>query len=546
MNQASNIGMSISLVRKELEATLQKAENYFSSFAESQDPAHLKSFADELNLARGIFKLLELAGPEALTNEMLSLVGDGTSGVDDKIEALGGGLLSLNHYIGILLEYEKDHPILLIPFINSIRKAGNHKAISESHFFNVNLRPKLPQIEKSNLNIKPHLARLRLMYQLGLLRLLKGPDPLIGLKLIQRSLVLLERGFRGSIAWPFWWTCKSAVDAIVDEEYELTQARRVLFGRIDIIMRSMIQNGIKIFTAQACNEIHKDLLHIISLSANTTGSIQDIKDSYLLKNLVLEKDLKVERRFLAGPDVGAYESLSKAFKEEIHGVKESLDSAAKNALSDEGFKELSLRLSALSDVLNVINQEPLSKRLKEQYNNVLSLPELDDQKKITALAQIADAMLQVELASSHFSSATPEATKEGIIGAGHYFEARIILFDEAVSGIGMAKRAIASYVEMTDKLHLNNVAPALTGVKGALIFLNELKAASVIEAAIQYLSEKVLPSDTGVDEARLEVLADALTSIEYHCEALSHSDSGDQDILDLAVKSMGQLGYRLK
>jgi len=545
MNQASNIGMSISLVRKELEATLQKAEGYFSHFAESQDQLQLKSFADELNLARGIFKLLELLGPEALTTEMLSLVGDGTTSVEAKLEALGRGLLSLSHYIGILLEHEKDHPILLIPAINLIRKTGNHKALSESHFFTVNLRPKLPQVEKSPLNIKPHLARLRLMYQLGLLRVLNGPDPVIGLKLIQRSLVLLERGFRGTIAWPFWWCCKAAVDAVVDEEFELTQARRVLFGRIDLVMRTMIKQGAAVFTAQLANEVHKDLLHIISLSDCESGDINRIKQSYLLQTSILESDLKKERRLLNGPDVGAYESLSKAFQEEIHTVKESLDSAARNALSDDGFNALSTRLSALADVLQVINQAPLSKRLKEQHSNVLALPQLDDSQKITALAQIADAMLQVELASSQFSTGNVKSAASEIIGAGHYFEARIILFDEIVSGIGMAKRAIASYMELADKLHLNNVAPALQGVKGGLVFLNETKASAVIAVAIEYLSTKVLNADSGVDEARLEVLADALTSIEYHIEALSHSDSGDQAILDLAVKSMAQLGYKV-
>ena len=545
MNQASNIGMSISLVRKELEATLQKAEGYFSHFAESQDPLHLKSFADELNLARGTFKLLELLGPEALTTEMLSLVGDGTTGVEVKLEALGRGLLSLTHYVGILLEYEKDHPVLLIPAINLIRKAGRHKALSESHFFNVNLRPKLPQVEGSQLDIKPHLPRLRLMYQVGLLRLLKGPEPAIGLKLIQRLLVLLERGFRGTSAWPFWWCCQAAVDAILAEEYELTQARRVLFARVDLLMRTMIKQGLSVFTAQSANEIHKDLLHIISLSASETGDIKRIKQCYLLPVAILESELKGERQLLSGPDVGAYESLSKAFQDEINGVKESLDSAARNALSEAGFAALSTRLSALACVLQVINQEPLAQRLKDQHSNVQALPQLDEQQRVTALAQIADAMLQVELASAQFSSGQVKSVSSKIIGEGHYFEARIILFDEIVSGIGMAKRAIASYVDMADKLHLNNVASVLQSVRGGLIFLNESKAAAVIALAIEYLSEKVLNTDAGVDEARLEVLADALSSIEYHTEALAHSDSGDQAILDLAAKSMAQLGYRV-
>ena len=89
MNQVSNISVSIGLVRKELETTLQKAENYLSQFSESLDAAHLKLFADEVNLARGTFKLLELSGADSLATEMLSLIGDGAVKQAIKLDVLG-------------------------------------------------------------------------------------------------------------------------------------------------------------------------------------------------------------------------------------------------------------------------------------------------------------------------------------------------------------------------------------------------------------------------------------------------------------------------
>ena len=545
MNQASNISMSINLVRKELEATLQKAEGYFSLYAEKQDASQLKLFADELNLARGTFKLLELGGLEALSAEMLSLIGDGTVKFDIKLEALSKALMSLSHYIGLLLEHERDRPILLIPAINLVRKAGGHKVFSESHFFNVNLRPKLPSVGKSTLDILPHLPRIRLMYQLGLLRVLKGAETRAGMQLIERSLSILELGFRGGIPWPFWWSCKAAVAVIINEEYELTQARRVLLGRIDSIMRSMIKEGLVVFTAQPANELHKDLLHLISLSVESNGIVGEVKDSYKIQESMLEKDLKVERNLLSGPDVGAYASLSKAFHEEIALVKEALDSAAKNNLTEEGFKGLSEKLSRLADVLQVVDEESLSKRLKEQNSNVIALANLEEQQRVDALAIIADDMLQVELASSHFGRSQPRNNGESIIATGHYIEARIILFDEIESGLGMAKRAISSFVTSNDKLHLVNISTSLIGVRGALIFLGETKASAIIDATINYLNDKVLNSESSVDEARLEILADALTSIEYHAERLSHSDMVNNDILERAVRSMAQLGYKV-
>jgi len=101
------------------------------------------------------------------------------------------------------------------------------------------------------------------------------------------------------------------------------------------------------------------------------------------------------------------------------------------------------------------------------------------------------------------------------------------------------------FMDSRDKLHLTNIKSALDGVRGAWIFLGYNKASAVIAAAIQYFENKVLDNDADFDEARLEVLADALTSIEYFAETLSHSDSAGDDVLNLAIKSIGQLGFKI-
>ncbi len=544
MNQSSNISMSISLVRKELESTLQKAEGYFSVYAEDQDQGSLKLFADELNLARGTFKLLELSGPESLSTEMLSLIGDGALKIELKIDALGHAIIGLSQYINILLERERDHPTLLIPIINKIRKAGGHKALPESQFFSVNLRPKLPGIEKSSINIKPHLSRIRLMYQAGLLRILKSDDPAVGFKLIDRSLVLLEKGFRGTLAWSFWWTAKAALNAIIKENYELTISRRMMFARIDQVMRMMIKDGFQVFTSQPANEAQKELLHLISLSSIEEGLILDVKTCYQLKSDVTEETLKLERRLLAGPDIDAYESLSIAFKEEIKSVKSSLDAAAKGVLTEDGFTEVDTRLVSLIGVLKVIHQLPLAAKVEAQRNKIRNLQGGHGELKVAALAELADALLQVELACDQFVKGEVSG-EDNIVGAGHFIEAKIVLYDEIQSGLNLTKRAMAAFLETGDKLHLSNIRPALDGVRGAWIFLGHLKASKVISSAAEYFDLKVLNTDAGPDEARLEVLADALTSIEYYAETLSHSDGAGGDILNLAIKSMGQLGFKI-
>ena len=545
MNEPTNISVSIGLVRKELETTLQKAEGYFSQFSETLDQSHLKLFADELNLVRGTFKLLELSGAETLSTEMLSLVGDGAVKQVLKLEVLGHALIGLTQYINILLEQEVDHPVLLVPAINQVRKAGGHKPVNESHFFSVNLRPKLPKVEKASLDIKPHFPRLRLMFQAGLLRVLKDSNPEIGFKLIERSLLLLERGLRGTPAWPFWWSSVAAMNAITQEKYELTLARRMIFSRVDMLMRAMIKTGIKAFSSPLANELHKDFLFLVSLSEVSEGLIQDVKNTYNIRSNVSEKQLKTERKILAGPDIGSFDALSKAVKDEIQKVKEALDLSEKGELAEDQLQELKDKLSDMSNVLKVVNQDALSKRLRKQLDNIISIGDLGTEDRLTALASIADALLQVELASNRFGRQPNINAKQEIVGAGHYFEARIVLFDEINTGLSVSKRGIAAYVENNDKLHLANIAQALSGVKGALIFLNEHQAVKIIENAIRFVNERVLNTDSPASEAKLEVLADVLTSVEYYIETVSQSDVAPKDILNLAIKSVGQLGYKV-
>lgn len=545
MNEASKISVSISLVRKELESTLQKAESYFSQFSESMDLSHLKMFADELNLVRGTFKLLELSGAETLSNEMLSLVGDGAVKQETKLEVLSRALISLTQYISILLEKEVDHPILLIPAINHIRKAGGGRPFSEAHFFTINLRPKLPSVEKAQLDIKPHFRRIRLMFQAGLLRVLKNDNPDIGFKLIQRALLLLEKGLRGTMAWPFWWSSTAALNAITEEQYELTLARRMLFSRVDMLMRAMIKSGIKAFSTPLANELHKDFLHLVSLSQSESGVIGEVKKVYAIKANFSESELKEERKILAGPDIGSFDALSKAFKEEIQEVKQSLDYLEKGELSKEHLGVMQERLFNMSNVLKSVNQLTLSERIEKQLHEINGLESRTKEERLIVLASVADALLQVELASNKFGRQTNINAQQEIIGAGHYFEARIVLFDEINTGLSVSKRAIASYVDTHEKLHLANISQALNGVKGALIFLNEAQSVNVVNAAIRFLNEQVLNSEQPAGESKLEILADVLTSIEYYIETVSQSDVAPKDILNLAVQGMSQLNYKV-
>ncbi|WVM89165.1 hypothetical protein UMZ34_25820 [Halopseudomonas pachastrellae] len=70
-----------------------------------------------------------------------------------------------------------------------------------------------------------------------------------------------------------------------------------------------------------------------------------------------------------------------------------------------------------------------------------------------------------------------------------------------------------------DAMHLLNVPPSLETVRGGLVFLGMTRAANVIHMAASFIRETMLERKQVPQDAQLEVLADALTSIEFYLES---------------------------
>ncbi|MGE1929737.1 ferrous iron transporter B, partial [Pseudomonas aeruginosa] len=95
---------SLSLVRDELFATMEQAEQGLEQFiAERQNGSLLQHAVECLQQIRGTLNLIELAGAELLAQEALQLATDIPTGVseerDGQLAALGNALYVLRRYL---------------------------------------------------------------------------------------------------------------------------------------------------------------------------------------------------------------------------------------------------------------------------------------------------------------------------------------------------------------------------------------------------------------------------------------------------------------
>lgn len=547
----ANLEATFHLVRDELTSTVESAEASFARFVENQmSDSELQKSIDELNQARGTFKMIEVKGASLLLEEMLALanemLGQNVADDDKRISVFSHALFTLARYLEYLEVKRQELPVLLLPIINDLRGARKQRPLPDAYFFTANLRPQLPETGAGDsAALLSNLRRIRHMYQLGLLGVLKGDNEQAGIKVMSRAIYHLEKGSRQSIAWSFWWVARAALESAVDNKYVMNVGRKRLFAQVDRLLRKLLVVGQAEFAEKQPDGLLKDLLMLVSLAEEQSVIVQQVQKVYHLSGGISEQVLRKEIDTLNGPNTAAIKSVAAALQDEVTSIKEVLDLASRAEGAESNFDSMNASIVKVADTLSMIGQAAMAEPVKalvpvvEAWSGKTEvLPE--------DFLQVADVMLQLESKISNMVKMGNDDVETEVVGANHLVEARIVLVSESESGLALAKRAIASYMESGyDKMHLGNISKTLDAVRGGLIFLGEERACALITCGLQFIGDKLVHASEPPQEAELEVLADALSSVEYYLETMAGSKELASEVLDVAAASMAQLGYKV-
>lgn len=545
---------SLDLVRDELFSSLGEVENLLQQFLDDRHNGSLLQQAIEgLEQLRGTFELIELRGAALLLHEMVALATDvpehdGTER-NGPLSALCDGLFLLERYIEQCRHQGQERPELLIPTINALRKHRLDAApLSESHFYPLDAETLPAQIKSGASSVMERRAfnRLRQMYQLGLLALIRDDGISAATPLLQRALQRWESHLDSSAA-TLCWIAAAALEAVEETPLHLTVARKRLFAQVD---REVKKHG-----SPAAAEapppspyLVRELLYLVALSGPDCRLCQEAKQAYRLPEVgYSEAQLLQAFDKLRGPGVDVMRSVAEALREELSAIKDLLDLMARNAGDPEqSLESLDTALQKLWKTLAMLELQTVATAI-EQAATRLSTWKPGEQQ---ALEQIADAVLQAETAVNRLDGqgetghvAAADQDDEPV----ELKEARIVLIEESQAGLALAKRAVTAYMESGhDAMHLMNVPGSLETVRGGLVFLGMTRAASIIQAAGRFIQETMLEQRQVPRPEQLEVLADALTGIEFYLESAERSVVSTADVLTLAEDSLAELGYRIE
>lgn len=548
---------SLSLVRDELFATIEQAEQSLEQFiVERENGSLLQQAVESLQQVRGTLNLIELTGAELLAQEVLDQATDIPAGAgeerDSQLAALANALYVLRRYLENVDAHRQEMPELLLPAINDLRQAANQPALPESFFFSVRLdqarvpaAANLPETGAQDLLAR----RLRQMYQVGLLGFIREQNPQASLKLMGRALGRLDSLYAIDPRARLCWIGAAAVEAVLDGQLLPRKARKQLFSRIDRELKQLLANELY----EAPRNLQKELLYLVALADSQGPRASELRSVFGMTALPFTDHLlEEEYQRLAGPGQAVMRSLSSAIREELASVKDVLDLIERGTAQVESFGSLHALLGKLAKTLGMVGQTSAANALHAQLPVIAGWSEQSPAAP-ESLHKLADAVLYVESMVADLErgerrenrQAAAQAMTESESFAQHQLtEARIVVIDEAQAGLAMAKRAITAYLESNgDKLHLANVPLTLQAVRGGLWFLGQERAALLVGACGDFIQKDMIEAPQMPSEQLLETLADALTSLEYYLEGggVLRPDA-QPSVLDLAAESVRALG----
>ncbi len=550
---------SLNLVKDELDATLKQAETSLAAFVvEPGSAVRLDECIDCFHQVWGALRILEIGGATDLALELehvaKQIKESGEAARDGQIAALGNGIMVLGRYLDYLQITSRNLPQLLVPALNVLRLSTGKQSIPESAFFRCDISAKRPgeggDALESDEEIGRLVRRLRQMYQVGLLGVLKGDNIGTNLRLMDRALERVDKFGGGTPMGRLWWTARGALRALGLPNLELDLSRKIYLGGIDRHLKQLIQEGGALLRAEPPKVLLRESVYLSALLPRTDPLGANIRkvfrvsdDSPTASQLAEEQDL------MAGPGGSVIRTVAGQVHADLGTVKDLLDTAARGA-SAGSYARVAEELAKIGHTLVMLGLVRDSQLVMDRINvlrdwddgRIVDPHSADFQRLIDELLSIENNVAGVEKRFTPGES--PVANGETPVPLYQLDDAKRVVIAECRTGIALAKRSLTSYIEANfDRMHLSNIPSTLRAVAGGLRFLDLGRAVGVLDACVTYIEGRLLnahvPSPGASD---METLADAITGVDYFIESMEEHKPIGEGVLEVAESSMEELG----
>lgn len=567
MNQSAHIDPRTLLwIKQEVAETLTAVGQALESFGEHNDAGELPVSADGLDKIRGALEIVEIAGGVSLAREMhavaLALAAGTIELKKDAIEVLMRGVIQLPAYLEHLYHGNPDVPLVLLPILNDLRAVQNKQLLTEGAFFFTDLAVRKPSLvdrsgEAATWDLPTMAKKLRPAYLAALLGIFRDVDVTKNLKVLATVILNLEQTATSEKSEQLWWVSAGVVHALHDKGLELSVAVKLLLGRIDRQIKRVIDSGEAALQYEPPEELVKNLLYYVARSTSRSSRVMELKTAFKLEQAIPESGaLNDARDQLIGFNANLMANVSEQIKEEMLRIKDELDIAIHANKGDPAsLTPVHERLRTVADTLDMLGLQTLARLARAQQEFLESSIKRRIVLRDQDVMHVAGALLYIESSlydlnvqgSTEFLQGGSEAAAGAQLPEAEFRQLIKLVANEALMELAKVKDAFTRYVIDPSQLNALQDAPeTLHAVRGVLAILGHERPARIMAGTRQYLIAEILDKKIAPAERVLERVANAIGAIEYFLESLLEKAVAPEPGLELAERSLAELGYPVR
>ena len=562
IKQAHNYS-ALKWLKGELDETIREARRALEEYVEGKaDPELMASCAAKLHQVHGILQIVQLYGASQLAEEMeqaaLALGGGKLADRDSAVEALVMGMIRLPDYLEQLQAGGVDSPLALLPMLNDLRVARGAEKISELSLFAPQL-DRLIKVKGEGGQDNPLLQKLvragRVKFQQGLLLWIRGTDPVKGVSQLRGLMAVLEGKAGREQVKRLFRIARAALSLPLDKGPGAGAPMKKLIGRVDRELKQIADGGESAVVAQPPVELLRQLLYYIAVTECADPLVQEVRQQFQLAQFV-SATKPGAKPAVAAPNLDMLKALSAALGADLTGIKDSLDLFIRSRSQDpEELGALEKPLRKVADTLSMAGQGSLRQRLMRHAQRIKEATQLGKLLNDSDLMEMAGDILFVETSLENLTTVgleqRTEPPEEGAeaahkrlrLPAGEYEKLVSAVIHEVGIDMRKSKEAVLSYLEAPESIQLLSEVPGrFRTMAGAFDMLKLFEVSGLLRRIAGFVSGQIIGRRVTLDSERLNVFADAITSIEYFMESVAEGRGVQGDILRIAEESLDRLG----
>ncbi len=553
-------------IRSELDETLRLARRNLEDFDEG-DVDSLAECVEQLHRTHGSLEMVQVFGGAMLADEMERLASELDAGSVKRksaaCEVLMLGMVQLPAYLEKVESGEPDIPLVLLPLMNDLRAARDAPLVSEISLF----APKLDTVianevvvpGSGNPEMSMFVQQQRSHFHRGLLNWYRDIDAQLGLGQIRDVIESLSTQARTTRLRRLLDATEALVVALQEESIKSSIAIKLLFGKLDRFLKSVIDSGEEVAVREFPIELLKNQLYYIARSSSVNPVVESVRRSADLANSFPDLDNDGSQLSgLGGPGKELFAAVSDALRQDLNEIKDQLDLYIRGDRSDlDRLTALAAPIQRIGDTLGMVGRGELRSKLKRRYDQLHEIEQSGEGLDDDALMELASDLLFVESALSGLThpqagesaAANDDAVDEGgsevlqTLSDGEFRGHVQAAVDEAFVELAKAKDAIVAYLKDPEAVEVLGSVPArLHAVSGALVVLGQAEAGQLLSELKPYIAALASGELAVPDQERRDALADLVTAVEYFMESVIDDRPNREEILVYARSALVRLG----